>query len=212
MQSVGTAVTQQGGVFVECPVGGSTGPAREGKLFGLVGGARDDCQPRDADPRANVPAHRTCRRTWRRRNDEARRQPAALGVLAGAGRSPDHLRAAQAGSRSADRYPVRHRRHADRDEGAWCRHRQGIERAASRRNRVRHQRREKGPGDGGAIRRLHGSAVFRWRQARSPASRKPMRPGLASRCHHDLGPVAASETPPNRTSEHTINRQRKCIQ
>ena len=42
MQSVGTAVTQQGGVFVECPVGGSTGPAREGKLFGLVGGADED--------------------------------------------------------------------------------------------------------------------------------------------------------------------------
>ena len=42
MQSVGAAVAQQGGVFVECPVGGSTGPAREGKLFGLVGGTRDD--------------------------------------------------------------------------------------------------------------------------------------------------------------------------
>jgi 3-hydroxyisobutyrate dehydrogenase len=41
MQSIGTAVTQQGGVFVECPVGGSTAPAREGKLFGLVGGASD---------------------------------------------------------------------------------------------------------------------------------------------------------------------------
>ena len=37
MKSIGTAVTQQGGVFVECPVGGSTGPAKEGKLFGLVG-------------------------------------------------------------------------------------------------------------------------------------------------------------------------------
>ena len=42
MQSVGTAVIQQGGVFVECPVGGSTGPAKEGKLFGLVGGANAD--------------------------------------------------------------------------------------------------------------------------------------------------------------------------
>jgi 3-hydroxyisobutyrate dehydrogenase len=38
MQSIGTAVTKLGGVFVECPVGGSTGPAKEGKLFGLVGG------------------------------------------------------------------------------------------------------------------------------------------------------------------------------
>ena len=42
MQSIGPAVTQQCAVFVECPVGGSTGPAKEGKLFGLVGGARDD--------------------------------------------------------------------------------------------------------------------------------------------------------------------------
>lgn len=42
MISIGTAVTQQGAAFVECPVGGSTGPAKEGKLFGLVGGAPAD--------------------------------------------------------------------------------------------------------------------------------------------------------------------------
>ena len=42
MQSIGTAVARQGAVFVECPVGGSTVPAKEGKLFGLAGGARDD--------------------------------------------------------------------------------------------------------------------------------------------------------------------------
>jgi 3-hydroxyisobutyrate dehydrogenase len=42
MQSIGTAVLQQGAGFVECPVGGSTGPAREGKLFGLVGGSKAD--------------------------------------------------------------------------------------------------------------------------------------------------------------------------
>jgi 3-hydroxyisobutyrate dehydrogenase len=41
MQSIGTAVAELGGVFVECPVGGSTGPAREGKLFALVGGASE---------------------------------------------------------------------------------------------------------------------------------------------------------------------------
>lgn len=38
MQNVGASVTQQGAAFVESPVGGSTGPAREGKLFALVGG------------------------------------------------------------------------------------------------------------------------------------------------------------------------------
>src|SRR5229473_5617354 len=41
MKSNGSSVLRQGGVFVECPVGGSTGPAKEGKLFGLVGGAPD---------------------------------------------------------------------------------------------------------------------------------------------------------------------------
>ena len=42
MQSIGAAATEQGAVFVECPVGGSTGPAKEGKLFGLVGGPADN--------------------------------------------------------------------------------------------------------------------------------------------------------------------------
>ena len=42
MISVGSAVTQLGAAFVECPVGGSKAPAREGKLFGLVGGSKAD--------------------------------------------------------------------------------------------------------------------------------------------------------------------------
>jgi len=42
MQTIGAAVLQQGAAFVECPVGGSTGPAKEGKLFGLVGGTKAD--------------------------------------------------------------------------------------------------------------------------------------------------------------------------
>jgi len=42
MISVGNAVTQLGAAFVECPVGGSKVPAREGKLFGLVGGSKAD--------------------------------------------------------------------------------------------------------------------------------------------------------------------------
>jgi len=42
MVSTGAAVAQQGAAFVECPVGGSTGPAKEGKLFGLVGGTVGD--------------------------------------------------------------------------------------------------------------------------------------------------------------------------
>jgi 3-hydroxyisobutyrate dehydrogenase len=42
MQSNGASVLAQGAAFVECPVGGSTGPAKEGKLFGLVGGTKSD--------------------------------------------------------------------------------------------------------------------------------------------------------------------------
>src|SRR5205085_3688357 len=42
MLSIGTAVASQAGAFVECPVGGSTAPAKEGKLFGLAGGAKAD--------------------------------------------------------------------------------------------------------------------------------------------------------------------------
>jgi 3-hydroxyisobutyrate dehydrogenase len=42
MQLNGSSVLLQGAAFVECPVGGSTGPAKEGKLFGLVGGAKAD--------------------------------------------------------------------------------------------------------------------------------------------------------------------------
>jgi 3-hydroxyisobutyrate dehydrogenase len=42
MQTLGSLVAEQGAAFVECPVGGSTGPAKEGKLFALVGGKTTD--------------------------------------------------------------------------------------------------------------------------------------------------------------------------
>jgi 3-hydroxyisobutyrate dehydrogenase len=42
MKSNGSAALQLGAAFVECPVGGTVGPAREGKLLGLVGGAEAD--------------------------------------------------------------------------------------------------------------------------------------------------------------------------
>jgi 3-hydroxyisobutyrate dehydrogenase len=42
MISIGGSVAQQGATFVECPVGGSTTPAKEGKLFGLVGGTEEN--------------------------------------------------------------------------------------------------------------------------------------------------------------------------
>ena len=39
--SIGSAVTAKGADLVECPVGGTIGPAREGRLLGLVGGSAD---------------------------------------------------------------------------------------------------------------------------------------------------------------------------
>jgi 3-hydroxyisobutyrate dehydrogenase len=37
-ERLGAAVKAKGAGFVDCPVGGSVGPAREGKLFGFIGG------------------------------------------------------------------------------------------------------------------------------------------------------------------------------
>ena len=41
-QSLAHDVVLRGGAFIECPVGGTTGPARTGKLLGLVGGSDQD--------------------------------------------------------------------------------------------------------------------------------------------------------------------------
>ncbi|MBL0407542.1 NAD(P)-dependent oxidoreductase [Microvirga aerilata] len=41
-RSLAERVTAQGGAYVECAVSGSTGPAREGRLIGLVGGSLED--------------------------------------------------------------------------------------------------------------------------------------------------------------------------
>jgi 3-hydroxyisobutyrate dehydrogenase len=57
MKSAGTSVLQKGAAFVECPVGGSTAPAREGKLLGLIGGAQADVA------RAMPILQQLCRRT-----------------------------------------------------------------------------------------------------------------------------------------------------
>jgi 3-hydroxyisobutyrate dehydrogenase len=57
MKSVGAAVLRQGAAFVECPVGGTVGPAKEGKLLGLVGGTKADVA------RAMPILEQLCRRT-----------------------------------------------------------------------------------------------------------------------------------------------------
>jgi 3-hydroxyisobutyrate dehydrogenase len=50
------SVRAQGAMLVECPVGGTTGPAKEGKLFGFAGGAEADVA------RARPILERLCRR------------------------------------------------------------------------------------------------------------------------------------------------------
>jgi 3-hydroxyisobutyrate dehydrogenase len=57
MKSNGASVLRQGAAFVEAPVGGSTGPAKEGKLLGLLGGAKADVD------RAMPILEQLCRRT-----------------------------------------------------------------------------------------------------------------------------------------------------
>jgi 3-hydroxyisobutyrate dehydrogenase len=41
-QQIGARVAAAGATYLECPVGGSVGPAQEGKLLGFVGGNVDD--------------------------------------------------------------------------------------------------------------------------------------------------------------------------
>jgi len=41
-EALGEKVRARGGAMVDCPVGGSVGPAKEGKLFGFVGGSVQD--------------------------------------------------------------------------------------------------------------------------------------------------------------------------
>jgi 3-hydroxyisobutyrate dehydrogenase len=41
-EALASRVRAKGGAMVDCPVGGSVGPAKEGKLFGFVGGEADD--------------------------------------------------------------------------------------------------------------------------------------------------------------------------
>lgn len=55
-QALAKDAKQAGGVFVECPVGGTTGPARSGQLLGLAGGKAADVE------RARPVLKKLCRR------------------------------------------------------------------------------------------------------------------------------------------------------
>ena len=70
-------VRAKGAAFVECPVGGTVGPARARQADRRRGRRGGGCRPRPADARAALPARRACRPGRRRRQHEARDQPAA---------------------------------------------------------------------------------------------------------------------------------------
>jgi 3-hydroxyisobutyrate dehydrogenase len=43
-RALAARIRAKGGAMIECPVGGTVGPAREGKLLGIVGGAPEDVE------------------------------------------------------------------------------------------------------------------------------------------------------------------------
>jgi 3-hydroxyisobutyrate dehydrogenase len=55
-EALAITIREAGGAFVECPVGGTTGPARSGQLLGLAGGEAADVE------RARPVLEKLCRR------------------------------------------------------------------------------------------------------------------------------------------------------
>ena len=47
MKELSNLVLNQNGSFIECPVGGSTKPARDGQLLGLIGGKKNEIDSLD---------------------------------------------------------------------------------------------------------------------------------------------------------------------
>jgi len=56
VKALAASVAEKGAALVECPVGGTVGPAKEGKLFGFVGGSAADVE------RARPVLDQLCRR------------------------------------------------------------------------------------------------------------------------------------------------------
>ena len=93
-------VRASGARFVECPVGGTTGPARQGKLFGFMGAERGRRGACEADPRSALPAARACRAGRQRRARQVHHQHAADDLLPGARRGARDGASASGSSRS----------------------------------------------------------------------------------------------------------------
>jgi hypothetical protein len=113
-------INAKGASLVECPVGGTVGPALTGKLLGLAGGTEADFA------RTNVPPCRSGRsdRCWRQH--EARDQSAASGVLAGLWGSLFVGAPSQPRQRLVRRVDGRYLRRPECAPGSWVGGRKGL--------------------------------------------------------------------------------------
>ena len=111
-------VRAKGAALVECPVGGSTAPARKGQLLGLMGAEPADAARAQADPRTALPQGRALRAGRHRRRDEARDQSAADGGLAGLWRSLCHRAQRRLGAQAPARSVRREQRRQQRAQDA----------------------------------------------------------------------------------------------
>ena len=132
-------VRGKGAVFAECPVGGSTAPARQGKLLGLMGADAADSRPRAAGPRTALPQGRALRSGRRRVVDEARDQSAADGGLAGLRRGLCHRARRRLGAEAAARSLRREQRRQQRLEDARRHDRRHDGKPRSRRDDFQHR-------------------------------------------------------------------------
>ena len=181
------AVRGKGAAFVECPVGGSTGPARQGKLIGLMGGDAADVA------RARPILEQLCRRLEHAgpvgsgRGAQIRGQSAADGLLAGLGRGAGAGACAAGRSGAADGSAQRHLRRRHHRQSARTRHCRDAQGRRSRSGDLQRRRRHQGhAGDAGRSQIARHRAAAR-RQGARPATKKP---SAAAR--------AAPKSPPSR--------------
>jgi len=137
MKTNGASVLRQGAAFVEAPVGGSIGPAKDGKLLGLVGGSQADVA------RAMPILEQLCRRIEH------------VGELGSGSMMKLAVNLPLLVYWQANRHPVRYVRHAGRHERARTRYRQSSRRSTAGRSCVRSERSEKGSGHRSSIRRVN---------------------------------------------------------
>ena len=209
MQSIGTAVAQQGGAFVECPVGGSTGPAKEGKLFGA--GRRRERRRRAARCRVLEQLCRRIEHVGALGAGAAMKLAVNLPLLVYWQALGEALTICKPLNLPADRLidilsdtagtPT-----AMKGRGAVIA--KVLGRRAARSDGVRPQRCKKGPRDRRAIRRVACTPSCRWPPARSPATRRLKPRALAMPTPPRSRAAGRSAKPSrNRAHQHPIIRQ-----